>query len=44
MSAILVKMPPAMRRAEALRLADGEAQEAGAGVLAGNEQQDGEHE
>ena len=45
MSAILVKMPPAMRSAAAPeRLADGEAEEAGAGDLAGHEQQDDEHD
>jgi hypothetical protein len=45
MSAIFVKMPPAIRstgRAE--RLADGEAEEAGAGHVTGHEEQDAEHE
>ena len=45
MSAILVKMPPAIaerRRAE--RLADGEAEEAGAGHVGRDEEQDAEHE
>jgi len=44
MSAILVKMPPAMRSAEApQRLADGEADEAGSGVVRRHEEQDAEH-
>ncbi len=45
MSAIFVKMPPAIRSAEAPeRLADREADEARAGVVAGNEQQDEQHD
>ncbi len=44
MSAIFVKMPPAMRSADgAERLADGEADEARARVLAGDEEEDAEH-
>ena len=45
MSAIFVKMPPAMRSARgAQRFADRESDEAGARVVAGDEQQDEQHQ
>ncbi len=45
MSAIFVKMPPAILSAAAPKtLADGEADEAGAGVVARDEEQDAEHD